>query len=171
MGVATFRLIVDEQVIFLDAYVDRVPAAPSVGLRAGEVDRADHVLIGHSHFDHLWGAERIAHNTGATVVGSHETVRLMQLEEVPEAQLNSSVRRRTDSTFGDCNCARVPQPTFLHLEPDWNARRGVFGGSRCYLSGAAIQIERTSGTAGQFRPTGNGRCRGSPPSLHPVAPS
>ncbi len=87
MGVATFRLIVDEQVIFLDAYVDRVPAAPSVGLRAGEVDRADHVLIGHSHFDHLWGAERIAHNTGATVVGSHETVRLMQLEEVPEAQL------------------------------------------------------------------------------------
>ncbi len=40
LGVATFRLIVDEQVIFLDAYMDRVPAAPSVGLRAGEVDRA-----------------------------------------------------------------------------------------------------------------------------------
>lgn len=55
LGVGTFRLIVDEQVIFLDAYMDRAPAAPSVGLRAGEVDRADHVLIGHSHFDHLWG--------------------------------------------------------------------------------------------------------------------
>ena len=67
--------------------MDRVPGAPSVGLRVAEVDRADHVLIGHSHFDHLWGAERIAHNTGATVIGSHETVRLMLLEEVPEGQL------------------------------------------------------------------------------------
>lgn len=87
LGVATFRLIVDDQVIFLDAYMDRVSGAPSVGLRAVEVDRADHVLIGHSHFDHLWGAEQIAHNTGATIIGSHETVRLMQLEEVPEEQL------------------------------------------------------------------------------------
>jgi L-ascorbate metabolism protein UlaG (beta-lactamase superfamily) len=87
LGVATFRLTVDDQVIFLDAYMDRVPAAPPVGLHASEVDRADHVLIGHSHFDHLWGAERIAHNTGATVIGSHETVRLLQLEEVPNTQL------------------------------------------------------------------------------------
>ena len=37
LGVATFRLIVDDQVFFLDAYMDRVPSAPSVGLRlAGE---------------------------------------------------------------------------------------------------------------------------------------
>jgi len=87
LGVSTYRLIVDDLVIFLDAYMDRVPAAPSVGLKAGEVDRADHILIGHSHFDHLWGAERIAHNTGATIIGSHETVRLMELEEVPHEQL------------------------------------------------------------------------------------
>jgi len=87
LGVATFRLTVDDQVIFLDAYMDRVAGAPAVGLKVADVDRADHVLIGHSHFDHLWGAERIAHNTGVTIIGSHETVRLMQLEEVPEAQL------------------------------------------------------------------------------------
>ena len=87
LGVATFRLTVDDQVIFLDAYMDRVPGAPAVGLRIADVNRADHVLIGHSHFDHLWGAERIAHNTGATIIGSHETARLMQIEEVPEAQL------------------------------------------------------------------------------------
>jgi L-ascorbate metabolism protein UlaG (beta-lactamase superfamily) len=87
LGVATFRLTVDDQVIFLDAYMDRVSAAPPVGLKAAEVDRADHILVGHSHFDHLWGAERIAHNTGATIIGSHETVRLMELEEVPGSQL------------------------------------------------------------------------------------
>lgn len=87
LGVATFRLTVDDLVIFLDAYMDRVPAAPPVGLRTSEVDRADFILVGHSHFDHLWGAERIALNTGATIIGSHETVRLMVNEEVPERQL------------------------------------------------------------------------------------
>lgn len=89
LGVSTYRLTVDDTVIFLDAYMDRVSAAPPVGLTSGGVDRADCILIGHSHFDHLWGAERIAHNTGATIIGSHETVRLMQLEEVPEDQLTA----------------------------------------------------------------------------------
>src|SRR3989442_7311414 len=88
LGVATFRLTVGERVIFLDAYMDRVPAAPPVGLSAGEVRRADYVLVGHSHFDHLWGAERIARQTGATVIGSHETVRLLHDQDgIPEAQL------------------------------------------------------------------------------------
>jgi L-ascorbate metabolism protein UlaG (beta-lactamase superfamily) len=87
LGCATFRLTVDDLVIFLDAYIDRVPSAPPVGLTTAEVRRADYILVGHSHFDHLWGAERIARNTGATVIGSHETVRLMVEEEVPEEQL------------------------------------------------------------------------------------
>ena len=39
------------------------------------------------------------------------------------------------------------------------------------LSGAAIPIERTSGTAGQFRPPRNGPCRRSRPSLHQVTHS
>jgi L-ascorbate metabolism protein UlaG (beta-lactamase superfamily) len=87
LGVATFRLTIDDLVVFLDAYMDRVPAAPPVGMGTADVDRADYILVGHSHFDHLWGAERIARNTGATIIGSHESVRLMVNEEVPEAQL------------------------------------------------------------------------------------
>lgn len=89
LGVATFRLTVDGLVIFLDAYMDRVPAAPPVGMGTADVDRADYILVGHSHFDHLWGAERIARNTGARIIGSHETVRLMVNEEVPESQLEA----------------------------------------------------------------------------------
>jgi len=88
LGVATFRLTVGDTVIFLDAYLDRVPEAPPVGLRTVDVDRADWVLVGHSHFDHLWGAERIAARTGATVIGSHETARLLHdADGIPEAQL------------------------------------------------------------------------------------
>jgi L-ascorbate metabolism protein UlaG (beta-lactamase superfamily) len=86
LGCATFRLKIDELVIFLDAFIDRTPGAPPVGITTAQVDRADFVLVGHSHFDHLWGAERIARNTGATVIGSHESVRLMRDEEVAEEQ-------------------------------------------------------------------------------------
>ena len=78
LGCATFRLTVGELVVFLDAYMDRVPAAPPVGLTTGDVDRADWVVVGHSHFDHVWGAETIARNTGARILGSYETVRVME---------------------------------------------------------------------------------------------
>lgn len=86
-GCATFRLTLGELVIFLDAYIDRVPSASGTGLRADDIDRADWIVVGHSHFDHLWGAERIAKRTGATIIGSHETVRIMEKEGVPLEQL------------------------------------------------------------------------------------
>jgi L-ascorbate metabolism protein UlaG (beta-lactamase superfamily) len=88
LGVSTFRLTIDDLVVFLDAYVDRVPSAPPIGITTADITRADYVLIGHSHFDHLWGAERIAARTGATVIGSHETVRLLHdVDGIPERQL------------------------------------------------------------------------------------
>jgi L-ascorbate metabolism protein UlaG (beta-lactamase superfamily) len=88
LGVSTFRLVVGDLTIFLDAYIDRVPAAPPVGMTVADVTKADFVLVGHSHFDHLWGAERIARRTGATVIGSHETVRLLHDKDgIPEEQL------------------------------------------------------------------------------------
>jgi hypothetical protein len=86
-GCATFRLTVGSLVIFLDAYIDRIPEAAGTGLRADDIERADWIVVGHSHFDHLWGAERIAKRTGATVIGSHETVRFMEQEGVPLSQL------------------------------------------------------------------------------------
>jgi len=70
--------------------MDRVPSAPPVGLRTAEVTRADFVLVGHSHFDHLAGAEVIAANTGARIIGSNESCRVMRERGVPDAQLLSS---------------------------------------------------------------------------------
>lgn len=86
-GCATFRLITGGQTIFLDAYIDRAESAAGPGLRADDIDAADWILIGHSHFDHLYGAERIAANTGATIIGSYETVRVMEQAGVPLARM------------------------------------------------------------------------------------
>ena len=86
-GCATFLLTVGSLVLFLDAYIDRIAGAAGTGLRADDIDRADWIVVGHAHFDHLWGAERIAKRTGATIIGSHEAVRIMEQEGVPLAQL------------------------------------------------------------------------------------
>jgi len=42
------------------------------------VDECDWIVIGHSHFDHLAGAERIMSNTNAMLIGSYESVRVME---------------------------------------------------------------------------------------------
>ena len=84
-GCATFRLETSDLTLFLDAYIDRpdTAAGPMPRQTADEVDVADWVLIGHSHFDHLYGAERIMANTEATLIGSYESIRIMEQAGVP----------------------------------------------------------------------------------------
>jgi L-ascorbate metabolism protein UlaG (beta-lactamase superfamily) len=82
-GCATFRLRTAGLTIFLDAYIDRVPGAAGTGLTADAVEACDWIVVGHSHFDHVWGAERIMRNTRARLVGSYETVRVMENAGVP----------------------------------------------------------------------------------------
>lgn len=82
-GCATFRLKAAGLTIFLDAYIDRAENAQGTGLRADDIDVCDWIVVGHSHFDHLYGAERIAANTHARLIGSYETVRVMEQAGVP----------------------------------------------------------------------------------------
>ncbi len=82
-GCATFRLRTGGLTVFLDAYIDRAANAVGTGLTADDIDECDWIVVGHSHFDHLYGAERIARATGARIVGSYETVRVMEQAGVP----------------------------------------------------------------------------------------
>jgi len=69
-GTATWRLEVDGFVCWLDAYIDRASTAAPAPVPARQVNRADLVLIGHSHFDHIADAPVLMANTAATLVGS-----------------------------------------------------------------------------------------------------
>jgi L-ascorbate metabolism protein UlaG (beta-lactamase superfamily) len=82
-GCATFRLRTSGLTVMLDAYIDRAANAAGTGLTADDVDECDWIVVGHSHFDHLYGAERIAARTGARLIGSYETVRVMEQAGVP----------------------------------------------------------------------------------------
>ena len=86
-GCATFRLRTAGLDIFLDAYIDRASNADGPGVRTEEIDACDWIVVGHSHFDHLYGAERIATQTGAKIIGSYESIRVMEEAGVPLEQM------------------------------------------------------------------------------------
>jgi L-ascorbate metabolism protein UlaG (beta-lactamase superfamily) len=86
-GCATFALRTSGLTVFLDAYVDRAAGAAGTRVTADEIDECDWIVVGHAHFDHLFGAERIAANTGARIIGSYETVRVMEQAGVPVDQM------------------------------------------------------------------------------------
>jgi L-ascorbate metabolism protein UlaG (beta-lactamase superfamily) len=87
LGCATFRVRVKGLTLFFDTFVDRVPSAEPVGVRSAEVARADFVFVSHAHFDHILGADTVAKNTGAPVVGSYESIRVLRENGVPTGQL------------------------------------------------------------------------------------
>ncbi|MCX5748492.1 MAG: MBL fold metallo-hydrolase [Proteobacteria bacterium] len=87
-GTAGFRLAYQDTVVWIDPYVTRfglgdlarrraVPSASA--LVARHVDRADAILVGHTHFDHALDVPAIARQTGAAVYGSTALHHLMGL--------------------------------------------------------------------------------------------
>ena len=79
-GCATFGLHTAGVHILLDAYIDRAAnaAGPSPAVGAADIEQCDYIIVGHSHFDHLFGAEQVMANTDATLIGSYETLRVME---------------------------------------------------------------------------------------------
>ncbi|MDP6822102.1 MAG: MBL fold metallo-hydrolase [Dehalococcoidia bacterium] len=86
-GCTTYRLNIDGLVVFLDTFMDRLSSAPDNGATSADIKEADFALIGHSHMDHIAGADVIAKNTGAKVIGSFETARVLRRAGVPKEQL------------------------------------------------------------------------------------
>jgi L-ascorbate metabolism protein UlaG (beta-lactamase superfamily) len=76
-GCTTYRLSINGLVVFLDTFMDRLSSAPDNGATSAGITEADFLIIGHSHFDHIAGADVIAKNTGASVIGSYETARVL----------------------------------------------------------------------------------------------
>src|SRR5260370_8635539 len=105
-----------------------------MGLGADDIERADSMVVGHSHFDHLWGAERIAKRTGATIIGSHETVRIMEQEGVPLSQLlpvggGERIRLSSEVTVAAYpslhSCVWTPKGRMFHPDQAFLGHLGV----------------------------------------------
>jgi L-ascorbate metabolism protein UlaG (beta-lactamase superfamily) len=87
-GTAGFRFAYQETIVWIDPYVTRLPMR-AVALRrvvpasqtaiARWIDRADAVLVGHTHFDHALDVPAIARTHDCKVYGSKSLEHLMGL--------------------------------------------------------------------------------------------
>ena len=88
-GFSNFELAYNGKVILLDAYYDRGGNYPSLGFAAADVRRADLMIIGHGHFDHMSDAASVGIQTGAPIVGAPLTTDKLASQKVPAAQLRT----------------------------------------------------------------------------------
>lgn len=70
LGFSTFELVYGDQIILLDNYYDRGPRFRSLGFKAADVKRANLILVGHGHSDHMSDTAQTIAQTGASVVTS-----------------------------------------------------------------------------------------------------
>jgi L-ascorbate metabolism protein UlaG (beta-lactamase superfamily) len=69
-GTTSFELCFRDRVILLDNFYDRGPRTSDVGFRAADVTRADLILVGHPHYDHIGDTADVASRTSARVIVS-----------------------------------------------------------------------------------------------------
>jgi len=88
-GFANYELVYNGKIILLDAYYDRGSYYPPLGVKAADLKRADVVLIGHGHSDHMSDAASIGAQTGAAVVGAPVTIEKLMTQSIPAGQLKT----------------------------------------------------------------------------------
>jgi L-ascorbate metabolism protein UlaG (beta-lactamase superfamily) len=86
--------------------MDDVPAIDAAMIDA-RVERADFILLSHSHFNHCMDMPYIARKTGATVIGTESTANVARAGGVPDAQI-LTVRGGEDYEFERLSIAVVP---------------------------------------------------------------
>jgi L-ascorbate metabolism protein UlaG (beta-lactamase superfamily) len=67
-GTANFEVTFGDRVLLLDTYYNRSPRDRALGFTAEDVVRADLVLIGHPHADHVGDTAQVVRQTGARAV-------------------------------------------------------------------------------------------------------
>ena len=86
LGTSNYELAYHGKIVLMDAFYDRPARTTSLGFVVDQVRKADVILIGHAHFDHISDVAAVASQTGAPVVGSAITIAEAIELGVPKAQ-------------------------------------------------------------------------------------
>jgi L-ascorbate metabolism protein UlaG (beta-lactamase superfamily) len=91
-GVAGWSIVSAGKTILVDPYfsrpnLDGPMASDPAAVAKHAPPRADAIVIGHSHVDHLLDAPAVAKVTGASIIGSDSTARVALALGVPKAQI------------------------------------------------------------------------------------
>jgi L-ascorbate metabolism protein UlaG (beta-lactamase superfamily) len=82
-------------------------ASPDVAAIDSHIQRADFILVTHTHYDHVLDVPHIARKTGAAVIGTESTENVMRAYDVPGEQL-LTVRGGEDYQFGSFSLKVIP---------------------------------------------------------------
>src|SRR5579864_7325746 len=133
LGTAGWRISDGTTVILIDPYLSRIfgpqpPGRPPFARMPGDerplygwndiavpdvtaidshIQRADFVLVTHTHYDHVLDVPHIALKTHATVIGTESTENVLRAYKVPEEQL-ITVRGGEDYQFGTFSLKAIP---------------------------------------------------------------
>ena len=89
VGYANYELVYKNTVLLLDAAYDRGSIFPPLGFKVSDVTRADAILIGHGHADHMSDAAAVAIRTKAVVVGAPLTTDKLLTQSVDPKQVRT----------------------------------------------------------------------------------
>jgi L-ascorbate metabolism protein UlaG (beta-lactamase superfamily) len=115
-GFSNFELSYEGKIMLLDAYFDRGRDYPPLGFAAADIKKADAIIIGHGHYDHMSDAASVGIRTGAPLVGATLTTDVLKSEHVPPAQLKTVTGKGGELLKFD---GLTVQPILaLHGQPD-----------------------------------------------------
>jgi L-ascorbate metabolism protein UlaG (beta-lactamase superfamily) len=86
LGTANYEVAWRGKVFLFDTYYERPGRTRSIGFTVDQVKRADVILIGHAHSDHISDVAPVAKQTGALVVGAPITIAEAIALGVPQSQ-------------------------------------------------------------------------------------
>jgi L-ascorbate metabolism protein UlaG (beta-lactamase superfamily) len=89
VGFSNFELVYNGRILLLDAYYDRGSFFPPLGVKAADLKKADVILLGHGHVDHMSDAASIGARTGAMVVGAPLTTEKLMTQPIPAGQIKT----------------------------------------------------------------------------------
>ena len=82
-------------------------AVPDIATIDSHIQRADFILVTHTHYDHILDVPHIAQKNHSTVIGTESTTNVMRAYSVPEEQL-ITVRGGEDYEFGTFSVKVIP---------------------------------------------------------------
>jgi hypothetical protein len=87
LGCSNHELAFRDKVILLDAWYDRGPRNRPLGFATQDVTRANLIINGHAHFDHIADIADVARRTSAPVMGAPISIGYLRDQGLPDAQL------------------------------------------------------------------------------------
>jgi hypothetical protein len=89
LGHTNYEIAYRDAVVLADGYYERVPRSHAIGVAPKDIKKADAILIGHAHFDHISDVPAVAKQTGAMVIGAAISSEYVRSKNVGDIQIKT----------------------------------------------------------------------------------